>query len=205
MSQIGIIVAMSESALTVRSYDNAIEAELALHFLNANGITAALADEALVETSWYLANAIQGIKLQVNPADFAEAEELLATLEKKRAEESLQQSRVTTTRPHLRVVGLDSNYDESQSGDADSYLDDDELEFRQSLSQREADARRAVRAVVFGLIIVPIQFYASWLILKVLSTEGQLRSSFRNKLIVAGLIHVVYLLWFIKYGYFILL
>lgn len=65
--------------VTVGIYDNMVDAHIALGRLRADGISAHLADEHLVQTDWLYGIAVGGIKLQVHEADRAHAEQVLAT------------------------------------------------------------------------------------------------------------------------------
>ena len=69
---------MPEKLITVVTFWTPEEAHLARNRLEAEGIRTYLADELTVSTDWGLANAIQGIKLQVAEED---AEKAVAFLE----------------------------------------------------------------------------------------------------------------------------
>ncbi len=63
--------------VTVRSYDNPIEAHLARSFLEAADIQSFLMDEQIIGVHPGLNVAVGGVKLQVAAEDFEEAARLL--------------------------------------------------------------------------------------------------------------------------------
>ena len=72
---------MAGKMVTVATFDMPTEAHLAKGLLEANGLTAFLADELTVGVAWHLSNAIGGIKLQVAENDVERATGILATRE----------------------------------------------------------------------------------------------------------------------------
>ena len=67
-----------DDVVTVATFDDMPMAHIALGRLNAEGLTAWLADENLVQTDWLYAVAVGGIKLQVEEQDAALAVQILA-------------------------------------------------------------------------------------------------------------------------------
>lgn len=65
--------------VTVATFDNMVDAHIALGRLQAEGIRASLADEHLVQTDWLYSIAVGGIKLQVEPELAERARRILAT------------------------------------------------------------------------------------------------------------------------------
>src|ERR1051326_8096175 len=63
--------------VTVRSYWNLLEAELAKGALEAAGIESFLFDDNMVRMDWFNANAIGGVKLRVDPHNADEANRIL--------------------------------------------------------------------------------------------------------------------------------
>ena len=66
-----------QELLTLRKFRDLPEALLAKGSLESAGIECFLADENLVRLDWFISNFIGGIKLNVRPADFANAQKLL--------------------------------------------------------------------------------------------------------------------------------
>ena len=60
---------MSDKLVTVTSFGNVVEAEIARNALEAAGVRAFLEGEATVGNMWHLGNALGGVKLQVADAD----------------------------------------------------------------------------------------------------------------------------------------
>lgn len=76
--------------VTIATFDNIVDAHIALGRLQAEGIPAVLADQNLVQTDWLYSIAVGGIKLQV-PESFAErARKELATDYSQDAEDGAQ-------------------------------------------------------------------------------------------------------------------
>jgi len=65
--------------VTVATFDNMVDAHIALGRLRAEGVMAFLADEHLVQTDWLYSIAVGGIKLQVEPEWVEQALRILAT------------------------------------------------------------------------------------------------------------------------------
>ena len=63
--------------ITVRSYWNLLEAELARGALEAAGIECFLFDDNMVRMDWFNANAIGGVKLRVDPHHVDDANRIL--------------------------------------------------------------------------------------------------------------------------------
>ena len=63
--------------MTVRSYWNLLDAELARGALEAAGIECFLFDDNMVRMDWFNANAIGGVKLRVDPQNVDEANRIL--------------------------------------------------------------------------------------------------------------------------------
>jgi hypothetical protein len=63
--------------ITVRSYWNLLEAELAKGVLDVAGIECFLFDDNMVRMDWFNANAIGGVKLRVDPQNVDEANRIL--------------------------------------------------------------------------------------------------------------------------------
>jgi hypothetical protein len=68
---------MPGKPITIKTFDNSIQAHLARNCLVDAGIPATLSDENLVGTHWALSNAVGGIRLQVPEDDVARAKALL--------------------------------------------------------------------------------------------------------------------------------
>jgi hypothetical protein len=63
--------------VTIRQFRDLPEALLAKGCLDSAGIDSVLVDENLIRLDWFWSNGMGGVKLKVEPADAAEAEELL--------------------------------------------------------------------------------------------------------------------------------
>jgi hypothetical protein len=65
--------------ITIATYDQAIDAHIALGRLSAEGIEAQLFDQNMVQMDWLYAIALGGIKLRVTRGDEKAAREVLET------------------------------------------------------------------------------------------------------------------------------
>lgn len=68
---------MSDSLITISTYENAIEAEIAKGRLESEGIPAFVLDSHTVNINWALSNAMGGVRLSVRQSDFQKASEIL--------------------------------------------------------------------------------------------------------------------------------
>ena len=131
---------MAGKLVTVDTFDMPTEAHLAKGLLEANGLTAFLADELTVGVAWHLSNAVGGIKLQVAETDVERAINILAGRE-------------------------DSSIDAEERLADLPETEGSENEPASSAGDRTVD--RAVRAALLGLILFPffpLYFYSLWLL-----------------------------------------
>jgi hypothetical protein len=162
----------------VQTFDSPIAANLAKEFLEDAGLRTMLTDEATVGTAWHLALALGGIKLQVAPEDVEEALEVLAEF-----------------RP---PQGLSADLQDSRhdGGGTERKSADDWLP-----NEREGNADRAFRGAVFGVMLWPLQIYVAWLVIRLLFSKEPLRSGYRWRAAVAGIINlsaILILVMFLK-------
>jgi DNA-directed RNA polymerase subunit M/transcription elongation factor TFIIS len=68
---------MSENLVTIASFSQTIQADLARSKLESEGIECVLADDYTVSVNWLYSNAIGGVKLRVRESDAREALALL--------------------------------------------------------------------------------------------------------------------------------
>lgn len=65
--------------VTIATFENMVDAHIALGRLRVEDIPAYLSDEHLVQTDWLYSIAVGGIKLQVEPQYVDQARKVLAT------------------------------------------------------------------------------------------------------------------------------
>ncbi|MGB1109438.1 MAG: hypothetical protein ACPG4N_03735 [Gammaproteobacteria bacterium] len=63
--------------VTIKTYDFITDAHIDMGRLDAEGITAALADQHMVQTDWLYSITVGGIKLQVDEQDAQRAVDIL--------------------------------------------------------------------------------------------------------------------------------
>jgi hypothetical protein len=154
---------LPDSLPTVATYFQPIQAELARARLVDEEIPAFIQGGEFAAIAWHLALADRGIKVQV-PTEFVE-----------RARE---------------VLSPTSNYAERPLEDRTESDDDSENETDEPLSLREQNADRAFRGAVIGVLFIPLQIYAFWLLMKVLVSHEALSSQSRTRAIIAAAINL---------------
>lgn len=164
---------MVNNFVTVATFINSVEANLAKQRLEAEGIRCYLADESIVELAWHLSVAFGWIKLRVHQQDVELAKSILTSTE---LDSGLEPETITED-PWL-----------SQSDEAD-----DDIE---KLSWADETADRAFRVAVIGLILIvlPLQLYSLWLLIRLLVSRRQISKNRQLKVIVALIFDLINLL-----------
>jgi hypothetical protein len=167
---------MSDRLVTIGTFGSAVEANLARNCLQAAGMKAFLADEETVSMAWHLTNALGGIKLQVQDGD---AEEALAILAEGTTSDLLASSQAgEALSPPSDVEQL------PEPGVAEA----DEPE--PVPTSREQNADRALRGAVLGLLLLPLQVYVFWVLVKVFVSDERLGPGKRRNAVVAAIINL---------------
>jgi hypothetical protein len=167
---------MSDSLVTVATFASPIEANLAKNYLEAAGIDVFLEGEEAAAMAWHLTNAFGDIKLQVANGDAQEALALLA--------EATDSQMLATGPSQAAPPAPIASPQMVQTSDPE--IDEPEPE----LTGREADADRAFRGAVLGLLFFPLQLYVFWLLLKVYISDEQLHPARRRAAFAAALINL---------------
>jgi len=74
-------ILVSESFITLLSFSQPIEANVAKGRLESEGVEVVLLDEHTVNINWLYSNAIGGVKLQVRESEVEKAQEILSRLD----------------------------------------------------------------------------------------------------------------------------
>ena len=172
---------MAGKMVTVATFDMPTEAHLAKGLLEANGLTAFLADELTVGVAWHLSNAIGGVKLQVAEDDVEHAASILAAREDRSIEAGAELTNV-------------AEMDESE-GDPPPSAGDNAVD-------------RAVRAALLGLILFPffpLYFYSLWLLGRLTFSSVKVSPHKRRRMRLAVLLNLpmlvilgVAMLWLVQ-------
>lgn len=181
--------------ITVETYNNAMQASLARNYLEAAGVRCVLADEVAVTSGFSgLTNAIGGIKLQVGEEDLERACDLLDAVDNQHRAEPKPETSV--------VAEAESAGDNVSVEPKPGVADEDEDE--PPLNAREDNAERAYRAVLVGCMILPLQLYASWVLLDVWQSDLPIRPAVQRKLNWAIGLHLpmVFIALFVIYFIF---
>ena len=157
---------IAEKLVTITTFDMPTEAHLAKNLLEANGLTAFLADEFIVGVAWHLSNALGGIKLQVTETD---AEHAIAILE--------------------RRGGAAPTVKEGIPGTAE--IAENPAETLVSISDRTA--HRALQAALLGLLLLPLHLYSLWVIGGLFFSRQKISKRGWKKIWVAGMLDLMVL------------
>jgi hypothetical protein len=172
---------MPHRLITLATYWSSFEANLAKNDLESAGIRAFLADDKTVGMMWHLTNAVWGVKLQVEDCD---AERALAIL----AEYDSMGTAAGEGAAEEKVAA-----EMTPAIDAPQPNEPDEADAEWSLTQREQDAERALKASLFGYLFFPLEFFALWLLLKVVASPERLGRARRRRAIVALILFLPWL------------
>lgn len=142
---------MRYELVTVATFANAIEAELAQQLLEAEDIIAFVKDAAIVNIAWHFTVAVGWVKLQVLPQDTETALSILA--------DAKQEAQIIT---ELSTEASTTEYSNLM----------EEEERLPTLSWTDLTIDSAFRAAVLSLIFLPLQLYSLWLLLRLL-VSGQ--------------------------------
>ncbi len=172
---------MAGKLVTVDTFDMPTEAHLAKGLLEANGLTAFLADELTVGVAWHLSNAVGGIKLQVAEADVEHAARIL---------EAREDTSINAEEGPADLAEIDESEGELHSSTGDKIVD------------------RAVRAALLGLILFPffpLYFYSLWLLGRLLFSSEKVSPHKRRRIRLAVILNLpmlvilcVVVLWFVQ-------
>ena len=171
---------MSDVLVTLATFNDTVEANLAKNYLEEAGFPAFLADEETVNMDWLLGNAVGRIKLQVGDRDAEAARTLLSQ------------------HGHLEApaaIGPEEiRFESSQAEPEDQEEDQDADEFEPTPTTRDKNAERAFRGAIFGVLFFPLQFYVFYLLLRVFIAEEPLGDRERRKAIIAAIINLPFVI-----------
>ncbi|MCI0462441.1 MAG: DUF2007 domain-containing protein [Gemmataceae bacterium] len=167
---------MDVNLTTVATFNTPHEAELAKNLLEQEGITAYLADAEAVGMNWMMGVGLGGVKVQVAEADAPRAGAILRVRRRRRATQDDYgvKDRVRSSerlRPRVDPAEEDEEHDEPEP-------------------EANADATRAWRAAVIGLLVLPplLHFYSAFLLFKLLGGRETLSPGAKRKAIAAAIL-----------------
>jgi hypothetical protein len=150
---------MPDDLVTIASYPNSAEAEVARLTLDAEGIKGWLANEGLVTNVWLLGNAVGYVKLQV----------------------------ATSVADRARVLLRTAGEWPSDAEEEASAGDEEEAELPVTADGDE-EAARAWRAAIFGLMFCPLLLYSVYVLICLVGSERPLSSRGRRHVVYALLV-----------------
>jgi hypothetical protein len=183
---------MGNDLVTVASFADPVEANLAKNRLEASGIPAFLANEETLDMVWYWGNAMGWIKLQVGDKDASNAR---AILDQHDELETPADSEVELQ------VGPEAGPEE---GSLEPFEDEAGDDPDRPSTARDQDAERAARGALLGILFLPLELYAFYLLLKVVLSRESLGDRERRNAIFAAVINLPIIFGFCLYAQMLL-
>ena len=171
---------MSNDMVTVATFTDPVEANLAKNRLEASGVRASLANEETVDMNWLLANALEWIRLEVCDQDADAARAVL------NQHDEIETSSAKGPEDFSPAIGEGEPIPEPDPEDGED--DDAADDFDQIPTIRERDAERAFRGAVLGILFFPIQLYVLYLLVKIFVSEESIGHRERMKAIIAAVL-----------------
>ena len=172
---------MSNDLVTVATFTDPVEANLAKNRLEASGVRASLANEETVDMDWLLGNALGWIRLEVGDQDADAARAVLND------EDELEASSAKGPEDFSSAIGEGEPIPEPDPEDGDD--DDAADDFDRIPTVRERNAERAFRGAVLGILFFPIQLYVLYLFGQNLRpSEESIGHRQRTKAIIAAVL-----------------
>lgn len=193
---------MAGKLVTIARFDLAGQAHLAKNALDAAGIRATLADEALVAMDWLLSTAVGGIKVQVLEEDADRAVEVLEQALGSDPGPVDEEALAAEAEAAGEADAIEAPEPESPAATVTGAPPDDVPE---GPTPRDEDARRFVLAAFFGLAIAPLWFYALYLFFNAAFGFGPISPRGTRKLVLGvfllalGFVPMWFLVWY--YGH----
>lgn len=179
-----------DALVTVATYDDAVSARLALNHLQEAGLAAVISDENTVAMDWLLANAVGGIKVQVDRKQILRAREVLEGHEHRTApangddasglDELAEEAMAAAREPECgeQVEGVENEGDPEEEPPP---------------TTRERDSLRALRSALLGILFPPVEIYVLYLVYRVFVSEERLGARYRNMALAAAIIMLIVL------------
>lgn len=161
---------MNDELMTIATFGNYLQANLARDELRANGIHCVVpGDDPGGFLGMYTGS--MGVKLCIRREDHKAARQILSQIDSIEIADELSE-KADESEPD-EVVPCEPN-------------------------PREQEAGRAFRSAVIGCFFVPLQAYTSWLLLRVWFSDEPLRSEWRRQAFLALAINVPFVLIFLS-------
>jgi hypothetical protein len=173
---------MTYELVTVATFANAIEAEIAQQLLEAEDIIAFVKDAATVNIAWHFTVAVGWVKLQVLPQDTETALSILA--------DAKQEGQIITE-------------PSTEASTTESSTPMEEQERLPTLSWTDLIIDYAFRAAVLSLMFLPLQLYSLWLLLRLLLSGRRIHVNRLWKVFTAAALDVslVTIIWRLIAGF----
>lgn len=202
----------NDELVTIAKFGSSQDAQLRKGILEGQGIRAFVADDVTTMMLWYVGTALGGAKLQVARTDVARASQVL----------QVNELGIGTTSDRAQLcphcgAEVDAGFEvcwscegsmpELAASDAPAFSpesdvaaieNDDSHSFAREEKPADANATRAFRAAIFGMLFPPLLLYAAYLVVKLIPQE--LSPPAMRKFGVALLICVTYAILLVTLG-----
>ena len=180
---------MGTRLMTVATFDQVVQAQMAADALRAGGIDAVVSDAEIVSMDWLLGQAVGGIKVQVRDED---ADRAVTELNWAFGEGG----EGFGAPPAAADAAPDTRADDEPGPDATPPPDfrlgpEDEISPPPSPYSRDGYARRVVLTSWLGIVFPPAWFVAFYFFLNALFGEGELSGRGRFNLVLAVVVLLV--------------
>ena len=175
--------------VTITNFGDAITANLAKQNLEAEGITAFLADEMTVNIAWHLTIALRWIKLQVPEPEAEYAMSVLADMK-------LLNQFVSDDLTELTSEETLSSEREEEFQTTQNSEDNEQIV---KLSWADRTVERMFRVAVLGIVFLPLHLYSLWLLIRLLVSRRRVTLSKYRKLVMTIVLNapMMAILWII--------
>jgi hypothetical protein len=185
---------MSDELVTIATVPTPLAAEQLRMVLEAEGIRAAISDAEVAGMNWMLSNAIGGVKVLVLAKDAERAVAVLVAAEGNGEEMDSDEEADEKEKDKAaeRALNRGSTSLQTTPTPKSASTPEENEEAKETVpTERELDADRAFRAALFGLLILPLQIYVSWLLLKIVFSEERLEGGHLQRGIVALCVNIL--------------
>lgn len=184
---------MGRRLVTIAAFDQPAKARLTQNALQEAGIQVVVSDESLVAMDWLLSNAIGGVKVQVWEED---ADRAVAILEQEFGEDGAGLGPVDVDPDELAAEAEQAAPEIEEDQPAPAAASEPESPQAAAPYSREDYARRMVFTALLGLMVLPVTFYAFYLLMNAAFGQGELSPRGRFYLYLGGAITLAGLAWF---------
>lgn len=191
--EVAIPYSLGMKLVTVASYPQAVEAELARNYLADAGLQAFVADAQLVTMMLPYQIALGGVKVQVKDEDAPAARELLAEYQASPVDEAELERQALAELREDAAPSVLSNVPADRSDEAPVFPAVSARPRLEPKNLGELYAQRAFRGAFLGMFVPLLFVVVWWLAAKSLFSSAPLRTPFLVKALLSVVITMLYL------------